>query len=229
MTDRDEFMMTTDVTIVTKSDAEMTRRCGDCTLCCKLVPLSKREGHTTAAAMIEHGMLSLRDAAKMMKDFDKPAGERCQFQRHTGCSVYERRPLCCRAWNCRWLVNDDCDDLRRPDRSHYVIDLVPDFVTLQDNETGTRTNIEVVQIWCDPKYPDAHLDPALRRYIDRRGKDGVAAIVRYSSVKAFTVFAPSMASDGEWHEFHHGTVIPERSAEERLAGIAAAHKVIVGD
>jgi hypothetical protein len=218
----------TNVTLVTKSDAEMTRRCGDCSLCCRLVPLSKRDNSETARLMVEHGMLSVRDAARAMPDFDKPAGERCPHQRHTGCKVYDRRPLACRLWNCRWLVNDDADELRRPDRSHYVLDVMPDFITLEDNQTGTRTNIQVVQVWCDPNYPDAHLDPALRRWLDRRGKDGIAAIIRYSSAKAFTLFPPAMSSDGQWHEVHHGTMITERSPEDHFAGIAAAKKIIVG-
>jgi hypothetical protein len=174
------------------------RHCGDCQLCCRLMPI---------------------------KEFSKPAGERCQHQKHgVGCAIYARRPWSCAMWNCRWLVGDDTADLRRPDRSHYVIDIMPDFVTLVDNDSGERTNIEVVQIWCDPKYPHAHRDPALRAYIDRRGQDGIAAIIRYSELKAFTLFPPSMATDGQWHEQHHGTVKPERTPEERFAGIAAARK-----
>jgi Putative zinc- or iron-chelating domain len=208
------------------------RQCGDCQLCCKLLPLNSGEdaqATRTAAEMIKHRLLSLKEAASMIKTFDKPAGQACQYQRHgKGCTIYDRRPLSCRVWNCRWLVNDDADDLRRPDRSHYVIDVMPDFVTLVDNDTGARTNVEVVQIWVDPSYPDAHRDPELRAYIERQGQKGIAAIIRYSEMRAMTIFPPSMSSDGQWHEVTHGEVRPRRTAAERFAGIASARKVKVG-
>jgi hypothetical protein len=207
------------------------RQCGDCQLCCKLLPMHAGEGNrnSTAAEMIKAGLLSLTDAATAIKAWDKAAGKPCQYQRHSkGCTVYERRPFACRFWNCRWLVNNDCDDLRRPDRSHYVIDIMPDFVTLVDKDTGARTNVEVVQIWVDPKYLDAHRDPALRAYMERQGQKGIAAIIRWSSDKAMTIFPPNMSNDGEWHEVRHGEVRPERTAEERFAGIASAQRVKVG-
>ena len=58
--------------------------------------------------------------------------------------------------------------------------------------------------------------------------DGIAAIIRYSEREAFTLFPPTMSSDGQWHEQHHGTVKPERTPEERFAGIAEARKVKLG-
>jgi hypothetical protein len=87
-------------------------------------------------------------------------------------------------WSCRWLVNDDTADMRRPDRAGYVIDMMPDFITIQDNETGALTKVEVVQIWVDPRRPDAHRDPALRAYLERRAAEGKAALVRFDSKEA---------------------------------------------
>lgn len=151
------------------------RQCGDCNLCCKLlpvVPLGKR------------------------------GGERCKHQRHTGCAVYHKpgMPPECAIWNCRWLVNDDTANLSRPDRSHYVIDIMPDFVTAIDNETGRRLDVEVIQIWVDPKHRDAHKDPALRAYIERRAEEGKMALIRYSETEAFNLLAPAICGDGQWHE-----------------------------
>ena len=210
----------------------MTRACGDCTLCCKLLPMSAAQNaaaNRTAASMVEHGLLSIKELAGMVKVFDKPAGQRCPHQRHhKGCAIYAKRPLGCRVWNCRWLVNNDCNDLSRPDRSHYVIDVMPDFVTLADNDTGARTNVEVVQIWVDPDHPDAYRDPALRAYMERRGQEGITSIIRYSPDKAVTIFPPSMSKDGEWHEVRHADVKPERTAAERFAGLATAHKIKIG-
>lgn len=208
------------------------RQCGSCTLCCKLMPMTSRQDEDstrTAAEMIKAGMLSLKEAAGMIKVFDKPAGQRCPHQRHgKGCAIYSIRPFGCRFWNCRWLVSDDTTDLRRPDRAHYVLDVLPDFVTVVNNETGERTNIEVVQIWVDPAYPEAHRDPELRAYLNRRGEDGIGALIRYGSGNAITLFPPSMSADGQWHEIRHGEMRPEHTAEERWAGLATARKVKFG-
>jgi hypothetical protein len=154
----------------------MTRECSDCQLCCKLLPVVPLE---------------------------KTAGERCRYQKFsTGCTVYNTRrmPRECSLWNCRWLVNDDTGDLPRPDRSHVVIDVMPDFVTVRDNETGKTFPLEVVQVWCDPKHRDAHRDPALRDYLFRRAQEGKAALIRYGSREAFTLLAPPLNADGEWHK-----------------------------
>ena len=168
------------------------RACGGCTLCCRLLPVN---------------------------ELDKLAGQRCKHQRTgKGCAVYRTRamPACCHFWNCRWLVNDDTADLSRPDRSHYVIDLLPDYVTVIDNETGEQTNVEVVQIWCDPKYPDAHRDPALRAYLERRAAEGKMALVRYNSSEAFSI----MMINGELHE--HPTDVDVNRGDYSLARAAAA-------
>lgn len=163
------------------------RQCGGCTLCCKLVPVV--DGGAVNGMMLPGSM-------------NKPAGQRCPMQSLKGCRVHgtSRMPRCCTVWNCLWLANADTADLSRPDRSHYVIDALPDYVTALHHETGERYTIPVVQVWVDPKHPDAHRDPALRRYVERRGKEGVAAIIRYSSADAFVLVPPSMASDGQWHE-----------------------------
>jgi hypothetical protein len=152
------------------------RRCGGCTLCCKLLPVA---------------------------EIDKPAGQRCKHQSHAkGCAVYQKSafPYSCAMWNCRWLANLDTADLRRPDRSHYVLDVMPDYVTLRNNQTGEDTKVEIVQVWVDPDFPDAHRDPALRAYLARRGEEGVAALIRYDSSRGFALFPPAMSSDGQWHE-----------------------------
>lgn len=149
------------------------RQCGDCQLCCKLLPVP---------------------------EIDKLANAKCKHQRHhVGCTVYRKRgmPMSCAIWNCRWLANDDTHDLSRPDRSHYVIDIMPDHITAQ--QEGVSVNIEVVQIWVDPGYRDAHRETALRRYLARLGERNIAAIVRWSASDAVVLLPPSM-TDGQWHE-----------------------------
>lgn len=159
------------------------RHCGSCTLCCKLVPV---------------------------RELDKKAGQRCQHQSHAkGCKVYQRpgMPMSCSLWSCRWLTQADTAGLSRPDRSHYVIDMMPDFVSVLDHATGQRMSIEVIQIWIDPNFPDAHRDPALRAYLEEYGKRGIMALVRYNSETAISLIPPSM-TDGEWVEFRNGEQDP---------------------
>lgn len=170
-----------------------SRHCGECNLCCKLLPV---------------------------RELDKGAGQRCQHQSHAkGCTVYQQpaMPLSCRLWSCAWLVQDETADLSRPDRAHYVIDIMPDFITAEDNATGQKTQITVVQVWVDPKYPDAHRDPALRAYLDRRARErGEVALIRYSNTDGFVLVPPSM-NDGEWLE-HRGVLQTDiqHSADEIL-------------
>jgi hypothetical protein len=182
------------------------RQCGGCTLCCRLVPV---------------------------KNLDKPANQRCVYQRTgKGCAVYDKlfkvSPSCV-LWSCRWLVNNDAADLSRPDRSHYVIDIMPDFITITENNKEP-VNIEVVQVWCDPNHRDAYKDPALLAYLARRGEDGIAAIIRYAEHDGFVILPPAMTPNGKFYEHRHGTIKPERSTEERIVGLAtAARKVKFGE
>jgi hypothetical protein len=169
----------------------MNRQCGDCQLCCKLLPMKAgKEAHTEVRAMIGN--------PPTIPDFYKAAGDRCPHQQHhKGCRVYDRRPIGCRVWSCRWLVGDDTEKMSRPDRSHFVIDILPDFVVADDGEKEQR--IPVVQIWLDPDYPGAIDDPELRAYIMRRGAEDYACLVRLDAHRAVTVLPPSLTGDREWH------------------------------
>jgi hypothetical protein len=131
--------------------------------------------------------------------FHKPAGERCKYQCAAGCRVYQKpaMPMSCRLWNCMWITGQLPRDLRRPDRVHYVVDVAPDYVTHQDNNTGATTDLPVVQVWCDPDYPDAHRDPALRAWLDAERR---CALIRFSSSEAMLVVPPSINADHTWHE-----------------------------
>jgi len=178
------------------------RHCGDCQLCCRLLPV---------------------------KEFAKPVNTRCQHQKFgKGCGIYARRPNSCRYWSCRWLVGDDTADQARPDRSHVVIDLVPDFITVNPNDGSEPTTVPVVQIWVDPKYPDAHRAPAIRAYMARRGDDGVAALVRWDNKRGLIIFPPAMCGDDQWHEFENAMVDHEHTLAETIAGIERSSRVKLG-
>lgn len=149
------------------------RRCNECTLCCKLLPVPQLQ---------------------------KPANTRCAFQRAgKGCTLHQspRYPSHCSIWACAWLSGAD---LPRPDRAHYVVDPLIDFIELEHPAAG-RVRIDVVQVWVDPRHPDAHRDPALRAYLAAAAlKFNRAALVRYDATRGITLFAPSMTNTGDWIE-----------------------------
>lgn len=213
--------MSDDIKVVV-SDGKPRRHCGDCSLCCKLLPMQSgadRQGRRPEALAMA---VAVGMAVPGIPDFEKPAGERCPHQRHgKGCAVYKRRPFGCQIWNCRWLVADDTADLRRPDRAGYVIDLMPDFVTLVDNATGGKRNVQVVVIWVDRSEAWRH-DRALSDYMLRRGAQGIATMVRFNERDAATIFPPNMADDGLWHEWPRGQAqaVPQHTDATLLAGLA---------
>jgi hypothetical protein len=172
----------------------MNRHCGGCTLCCRLIPV---------------------------EELGKPAGTRCEHQRTgKGCAIYERRPVSCREWSCLWLIGTEGGgelQLSRPDRSHYVLDESPDLVRIRNDETGeVEQELTVMQIWCDPLFPDAWRDPALLAMLDR---SGVVGLVRYGSDKGFAIFPPSRSSDGQWHETPNNEV--SRAPDLEIARLQA--------
>jgi Putative zinc- or iron-chelating domain len=203
----------------------MTRTCGSgkdwCGTCCKLLPMKPGRDQLLIAAAVDAGIISVEQAAAPVADFAKPAGQRCPHQRHNkGCSIYDRRPFGCRMWSCRWLLNDDTAELSRPDRAHYVIDVTPDFVT------GDGDPIPVIQVWVDPDYPNAHEDPALRDYLERRGKEGYGALIRYDASEAFFLVPPSLSDDGRWHEIKGQTNPQEHTIEDKIQALGTVRMVL---
>lgn len=172
------------------------RECGDCQLCCRVMPV---------------------------REIGKKAGVRCQHQKFgKGCKLHGTRnmPSACVLWNCRWLVETIPSELSRPDRAHYVIDMMPDYITLEQD--GRTANMQVVQIWVDPKYPDAHRDPALRRWLAKLGEEEwTAALIRYNERDSITIFPPAISDDGQWHEVGKEKV-KRVEREHSLADIATA-------
>ncbi len=169
----------------------VTRACGDCTLCCRLVPVS---------------------------ELRKPAGRRCTHQSSKGCGIYAARPDECQAWRCQWLEGST-GAIRRPDRSHYAIDPVPDVIII--TQEGGERRMAAVQVWCDPMHREAHRDTALRDYIAALD---VPALVRFDGTNAVVLLPPTLTMDGRWAEVEtnldpdaKGTNWSRMSPVERLA------------
>lgn len=175
----------------------MKRQCGDCQLCCSLLPMSAAANASmqeTAQIMLREGMI--KDIPLAVADFDKPSGQRCQHQKHgVGCKIYEMRPLGCRFWRCAWLAGAD---LPRPDHSRYVVDTVLDEVKAGDQI------IPSIQVWCDPRTPDAWKDDRLLDFINKKGEQiVVVGVIRYNESEAIVIIPPSVSGAG-WIE-HRNT------------------------
>jgi hypothetical protein len=70
------------------------RKCGECTLCCKIPRIV--------------GL--------------KPSNAWCHFcDVGKGCSVYENRPQPCKDFTCWWLTHEDMPEDMRPDKVHMYV------------------------------------------------------------------------------------------------------------
>jgi hypothetical protein len=172
-----------------------SRKCGGCTLCCKLLPVP---------------------------ELDKPANTRCRHQSHKGCGVYRAVgfPAACAVWNCRWLVGEGTG--ARPDRAGYVVDIMPDMIVITSSETGERHELVVMQVWVDPVRPNAWRDPALMRFAERQAVEhGEAMVVRFGTTRAIAVVAPSFWEDGQWRIVENGEIVASLTGSLLLDRIAA--------
>ena len=162
------------------------RKCGGCTACCVQLPV---------------------------RSINKLANQRCAALCSRGCRVYATRPIDCRTFSCRWLMDQSTSGLRRPDRSGYVIDPMLDTVVVNGRP------IDVVQIWVDPKRTEAHRDPALRAWlVGIAERFGLPALVRWDSEDAMFLAAPCLTSTGEWGEQRSGLCSSEKvEAAKRAA------------
>ena len=168
------------------------RKCGACQFCCIAVPVELRDGH-------------------------KPANVRCKHLRSKGCGIYELRPRPCQAWSCKWLFDESTvvPGIRRPDIAGYAIDPMLDTI-LVDGRT-----LEVIQIWCDPKRPDAHKDPALREWLVlMHARFGLLSIVRWGSDIGVVIGPPAATHEGTWQEAG-GPLVGEEAMRAKLADIRA--------
>ena len=108
-----------------------------------------------------------------------------------------------------------------------MLDLVPDFITVTDGEGAEPRRIEVVQVWIDPNYPDAHRDPALRAYLAQLGERGCAALIRYNALDGFLLFPPALAGDGQWHEVRSATREKKHTVAETAAPLGGDVRMTV--
>lgn len=179
----------------------MTRQCGDCGLCCRVLPIG---------------------------EIGKKHGVQCSYHKFKkGCTLHgtPAKPESCNRWSCWWLL-DPRFDLPRPDRAGYMIDMMPDFVVFgEDVFTGKRVN--ALQIWADPKRPEAWRDAMdwIKRVI---GDREAVAVIRFSSNEALTLVPPCLSDTGDWVEIDsrlmggvHADTVRRLKMEEDVANAMA--------
>jgi len=84
-----------------KRAAELGRKCGSCSLCCKVLEIP---------------------------EIEKPAGRWCKdCKPGHGCAIYEKRPEVCRAFGCQWLVDGSFSAEWAPTRSKMVLRMMPGY------------------------------------------------------------------------------------------------------
>jgi hypothetical protein len=188
----------TDSFTVFDADAPQRRHCGDCTLCCRLLPVA---------------------------EIEKPALAKCRHQCRRGCRVYDARPVSCRAWSCQWLQGHPTGP--RPDRAHLCIDPMPDYVTGRDKATGALQTLGVWQVWCDPSHRDAHRASAFRAWLQEQGRlHRMCALVRYGSAEGLFLAPPSVTGAG-WVEIKADdmTSHEQHTATEVAAALSGQIKI----
>lgn len=105
---------------------EAGRACGNCTLCCKLVPIDTEE-------------------------LTKPGGEWCPHCKiGKGCGIYAERPLACRTWTCMWLTNADVAEYWYPAKCKMVLSWIPGIGTREGEVIQSPT----LEIHVDPGCPN---------------------------------------------------------------------------
>ena len=87
---------------------EPKRECGDCALCCKILPIDTFDG----------------------EDDGKEAGKWCQhWSKAGGCSIYDDRYEVCRIFYCFWALGLIPEELK-PSKSKVVLAMYTEGVTI---------------------------------------------------------------------------------------------------
>lgn len=149
------------------------RACGDCLLCCKVLPVP---------------------------DIEKPANKWCEHAKIAhGCKIYANLPQSCRTWSCLWVLDAGLPPELQPHKSHVIFDMMTDQIAAV-GLGGEVDQHEVVQLWVDPIYPEAHRRPIVRELIEHiADKFRLSTLARIGG-RGILIAAPSLTSDRKWME-----------------------------
>lgn len=144
----------------------MSRQCGECTLCCKLIPV---------------------------EEINKERGKWCKFAKsHKGCMVYHKPafPLSCGVWTCLWQ-SGQIPEWAWPHKIHCVFDIAMETLSVTDNKTGKTEHLQAMQCWVDDKYPEAYRSKEARWIIEQAAQRGYPTIIRFVDPwKGLVIWAP---------------------------------------
>jgi hypothetical protein len=150
-------MLRLEVTTMAERLTQITkmRECGDCSLCCKLLPIAKRAGQ-----------------GDFDFPFDKPAGEWCKHcaPGHGGCKIWkDGLPNLCKAYQCLWKVNPNMPESFRPDKIRAIFD------------ADTRLEKFPKEVFFDILLADEVLHPTVEAFINRTD---VSFLLRFDGIAA---------------------------------------------
>lgn len=98
------------------------KECGDCTLCCLLLPI---------------------------KDANSKPNELCSHcDLKKGCKIYEKRPQACKDFNCSWLLDDNMSGDLRPDKCNVIFEKITNNIELalvSFEELNAWKRLEVIE------------------------------------------------------------------------------------
>jgi hypothetical protein len=149
------------------------RECGDCTLCCKVMAI---------------------------EELAKPASLWCSHCKPgRGCLIYANRPAECESFSCRWLVDEQLDQLWN----------------LTTSEDG-------IEIRCDPGFPDAWRKEPFRSEIRQWAASGetLDMTVVVMSGQKLTLVMPD-------RELDLGVVGPDERIVRELEGTLVVNARVV--
>lgn len=127
----------------------MTRSCGSCTLCCKLLGVIYDDGTPR-----------------------KPQGKWCHLcEPKVGCRAYEQRPQSCRVFDCGWLQGLGSEAMR-PDKCHAVL-----VGRMGSTREGWEPNQPVLTVHVDPRNPESWKQGPLGRYVETVLSRGAAVVI----------------------------------------------------
>lgn len=118
-----------------------------------------------------------------------------------GCGIYKERPLSCASFQCVWLLRENLPEELKPNKCHAVI-------------ASYEEQPNMVSVYVDPGYPQAHKEGLLAWTIDELIKQRVLVLVAVGSkvyhrlgkqwVEALVVRDPSNPFSGKIDVFNVG-------------------------
>jgi len=97
-----------------------------------------------------------------------------------GCKIYNTRPKECSDFDCLWLAGHAPDYLK-PSKTHVVLSSLKRDL----EKMGLSTDNNMILVYPDPNYPDAHKKGDMRMFLNDLLAHGVELIIIAGGQKLF--------------------------------------------